>query len=125
MKFRAVKLIDVSDFDKLVEDTYNKPYNFQQQDYCKSRGTYEFTLPLEGVDKYDNKTVPEVVNHREMGVCFEAWIERDPNEPLSSGDTSIRLWWDRNFYPCVDEILDDLYKKNLLEDGDYIIDIDW
>ena len=30
--FKKVNMIDVSDFDQLVEDTYGKIYSFQQQD---------------------------------------------------------------------------------------------
>ena len=123
--FKKVNMIDVSDFDQLVEDTYGKIYSFQQQDGCKSRGTYNFILPMEEPYNFDRDEVPEIVNHDDQGVSFDAWLKRDPKTPLLSGDRSITLWWGRNFYPCVDMILDDLHKKGLLEDGKYVIDIDW
>jgi len=64
-----------------------------------------------------------------MGVSFKAWLERDPKQRLKSeGDrdsSSLQLWWDRNFYPNVDMIINDLYSKGLLEKGEYDIKIDW
>ena len=33
--------------------------------------------------------------------------------------------WERNFYPNIQAVANDLYKKGLLETGDYWIDIDW
>lgn len=122
-------MIEVSDFDKLVSDTYGKPYNFQQQDDCKPRGIYEFSLPNSHPYDYERDSVPETVNHPDMGVSFKAWLERDPDQKLNAEDwdspSALKLWWDRNFYPCVDMILNDLHKKGLLKDGDYVINIDW
>ena len=38
---------------------------------------------------------------------------------------STELWWERNFYPDVSMIINDLHSKGLLPAGDYSIDIDW
>ena len=38
IKTKNVKMVEVSDWDKLVEETYGKIYSFQQQDGCKARG---------------------------------------------------------------------------------------
>lgn len=127
--FKSIVKIDVGDFDNLVEKTYGKPYNFQQQDGCKDRGTYEFSVPLEHPYDYENDSVPETVNHSEMGVSFKAWLARDPKQELNAEDwkspSGIQLWWERNFYPHVDMIITDLHSKGLLPAGDYLIDIDW
>jgi hypothetical protein len=61
MKIKTKKVIEVSEWDKLVEKTYGRPYNFQQQDGCKSRGTFEFSVPSDKWD-YENHTIPEEVN---------------------------------------------------------------
>lgn len=78
---------------------------------------------------FENDTVPEIVNHSEMGVSFKAWLERNPNQKLNNpGDEDalcLRLWWNRNFYPHVDMIINDLHSKGLLEAGEYDIKIDW
>jgi hypothetical protein len=128
MKTKTVKVIEVSDFDDLVQETYGRIYHFQQQDGCKGRGSEHITVPCEPED-YENDTVPEIVNHPEMGVSFKAWLERDPNQLLSNPEDqyswSLPLWWKRNFYPHVSMIINDLHAKGLIEKGDYVIEIDW
>lgn len=129
MNIQTKKVIDVNDWDDLVSETYGRPYSFQQQDDCKPRGTETITASKGDIeDYYTNDTVKEVVNGPEMGVSFKAWLARDPKQPLSSGradDFGLDLWWDRNFYPHVDMVANDLCKKGLLEEGEYLIDIDW
>ena len=129
IKTRTVTVIDVHDWDKLVEQTYGRTYNFQQQDGCKDRGNVHITVPCEHPFDYKNETVPEVVNHDEMGVSFKSWLERDPEQKLSNPDAqnswSLDLWWGRNFYPDVSMIINDLHSRGLLEAGEYVIDIDW
>lgn len=129
MKIRNVQVIDVSDWDDLVVKTYGRPYSFQQQDGCKPRGVKYFTVPCDPED-YENDTVPEEVNHCDMGVSFAAWLARDPKQKLDSKDewdrnSGLNLWWDRNFYPDVSMIVNDLHAKGLLPAGEYMIDIDW
>ncbi len=128
---RTELVIDVSDWDALVEETYGRPYNFQQQDGCKDRCRVQITIPDEDWD-CGNDTIPEVVNGEEMGVSFKAWLERDPQLLLSeirpeydNGKHSLNLWWERNFYPDVQMIANDLHAKGLIEAGSYVIDIDW
>ena len=123
IKIRTEKVIDLSDWDNLVKETYGRPYCFQQQDGCKSRGSFRFSVPSEEGYDYENETVPEIVNHEEMGVSFSAWLKRDPKAPLKDGE--IEIWWHRNFYPSFDMVANDLHAKGLLEAGDYTIDIDW
>lgn len=56
LKYQNKKVIDCSDWDKFVTDTYKKPYHFQQQDGCQSRGIVNITIP------YDNKYEEEEMN---------------------------------------------------------------
>lgn len=37
LRTRTEQVIDVSDWDQLVMDTYGRHYSFQQQDGCKER----------------------------------------------------------------------------------------
>jgi hypothetical protein len=128
---RTEKVIDVADWDALVQKTYGRYYEFQQQDGCKERQRVRITVPDEEAEGFDfqNDTVPEKVNHKEQGVSFKAWLARDPKQLLTGegdGDIpSLRLWWSRNFYPCVEMVANDLHAKGLLEAGEYSIDIDW
>jgi len=122
---RNVKLIDLSDWDNLVKSTYGRPYSFQQQDGCKSRGTEELEVPCTDWHDYENDTVPEEVNHEDQGVSFKAWLERDPDKAIGENTWETKMWWGRNFYPSVDMIANDLHARGLIEAGDYAIDIDW
>ncbi len=130
MKTSNRKIVNVGDWDKFVQDTYGRIYTFQQQDGCKQQETFfNFTIPCEDTYDYGNDTVPEVVNHREMGVSFQAWLERDPKQKLATRKDAdswvLDLWWERNFYPEFYTIANDLYSKGLIEAGDYSIHIDW
>ncbi len=132
LNYRNEKVIDVSDLDDLVVETYGRPYRFQQQDGCKERQRVRVTVPDHDYD-YENDTIPEVVNGEEMGVSFKAWLERDPKQLLNEirdkswddGLHSLQLFWERSFYPDVQMVLNDLYSKGLIEAGNYSIDLDW
>ena len=131
---KAVTMIDVSEFDDLVQTTYGRVYSFQQQDGCKERGTYEFTVYPEGhknnsypPEDFENDTVPEEINGEEMGVSFKAWLARDPKEWNGDPEDArfVNMFWERNFYPHVDAVIDDLRKRGLIQPGTYVINIDW
>jgi hypothetical protein len=127
MKIRTEKVIDISDWDKLVSETYGRIYSFQQQDGCRSRGVFRIEVPSNEDADYERDMVPEVVNGPEMGVSFAAWLARDPKMPIKDQeyDFDLRLWWERNFYPHIQMVANDLHAKGLLEAGDYTLDIDW
>lgn len=129
IKTKTVNMIDLGDFDHLVETTYGRIYSFQQQDDCKDRGTYEFTVPFDvyGPEDHEETTIPEIINGDDMGVSFAAWLARDPNQKVikTDGYDGTRLFWKRNFYPHVDMIVDDLHKRGLIPAGNYSIKIDW
>jgi len=139
---KTVTMISVQEWDDLVEKTYGKVYSFQQQDDCKPRGTFNFSVPSKwGVQDYEATSNPMVINGPEMGVSFKTWLETDPNTPVfgdrwsekegksvfqeTTEKSSQRLVWERNFYPDVGMIIDDLYKKGLIDEGEYVIEIDW
>jgi len=129
IKTRKATVIDVGDWDNLVEETYGRPYSFQQQDDCKERQRVSLTVPDTPYD-YENDTVPEVVNGSEMGVSFSAWLARDPKQKLNTSDEwdrehGLEMFWHRNFYPDVSMVANDLHAKGLIEAGEYEIDIDW
>lgn len=123
LKTRKVNLISDSEWDELVKSVYGKPYSFQQQDGCKERGTFEFSVPGSTWNYKNNELMSQESSddYDEMGVSFQAWIDAIPQE----GNWENTVWWERNFYPDVSMIIDDLYKKGHLEEGDYCISIDW
>ena len=126
MKITKKNTIDLQDWDSFVQKTYGRQYCFQQQDGCKERGTFDLTVPS-SPDDYENPSIPETLDTEEMGVCFASWLARDPKKPLQNqkSDYELEMWWDRNFYPNIHMIANDLYEKGLLEAGDYTIIIDW
>jgi len=128
LKVSTRKFIEVGDWDDLVSETYGKPYSFQQQAGCQARGVVNLQIPSSYTNDYKNDSLPEVVNGRKMGVSFKAWLERDPKEPLKddkNNPRSVDMFWERNFYPDLHTIANDLYKKGLIEPGEYSINIDW
>lgn len=83
IKIKNVKQIDVIDWDELVSTTYGKTYNFQQQDGCQDRGNVYITIPDESCEEEMSERIPEVINGDLLGVKFNVWLKRDPNEPLN------------------------------------------
>ena len=127
MNIQNVRMVDDSDWDALVVETYGRPYAFQQQDGCQSRGLIHLTVPYSTYEGYMHDEIPEEVNGELMGVTFAAWLARDPAKPLANQkyDWELSMWWDRNFYPNLQMVANDLHEKGLLAAGDYIISIDW
>jgi hypothetical protein len=129
IKTKKITQIDNSDWDDLVQKTYNKLYCFQQQDGCQDRGSYYITVPVENPEDYENDTIPFEVNGAEMGVSFKSWLETKPENTEKKFSTTSKwensMFWDRNFYPHIDMIINDLHSKGLIEAGEYEIKIDW
>ena len=91
--------------------------------------TVYLTIPDQAYD-YQNDSIPEVVNGDKIGVSFKAWLERDPKQCLNTDDQwdrehGLAIFWERNFYPELQTVANDLYNKGLLEAGEYGINIDW
>lgn len=129
LKFSTVRCVGVLDWDDFVTCVYGKPYMFQQQDGCKSRGVEYFSVPSNDWDgdEFENTHIPFEVNGAEMGVSFESWLKTSPEDTRKhfNDDFENDLFWKRNFYPGLEMVVNDLHKKGLLEEGDYLIDIYW
>jgi len=147
------RVVELRDWDAFVREIYGKPYKFQQQDGGQDRGTVYFSLPLNEDELEDSREsaysaseFPEVPNGEFRCVAFEDWLQRDPTTPLNptekertnferhlcapvrpwcADESYIKLYWERNFYPPFEVLVDDLHKKGLLPDGEYAIVIDW
>ena len=129
LKTKKINQIDSYDLNKLVQETYGRPYDFQQQNGCQDRGTVNVSIPSQDMDEHMHDSIPDKVNGSIMGVKFKTWLERDPEQPLTNPDDqspwSLNLFWERNFYPDLQTVLNDLHSKGLVEAGDYEIKIDW
>lgn len=126
MKTKNKIKLSVQEWDKLVTDTYKRPYKLQQQDGCKARGKFKITVPATA-HGYQNSSVPEEVNGQQVGVSLKAWLERDPTQWGGPENKKIflDLFWARNFYPEVQTLANDMYLKGVIEAGQYTINIDW
>lgn len=127
MSAEAIYRITCQDWDKLVQTTYDRPYKFQQQEGCQDRGIVEFVVPNEFNEEELPDSVSENDEDEEMGVKFQAWLDRDPAQPLKAQeyDWQLHSWWERNFYPDIQAVANDLHSKGLIEPGTYLIKIDW
>ena len=147
IKTKNYKVIELGDWDDLVIETYGRIYSFQQQDGCQGRGNVKLTIPDMDNDDEMHDKIAEIINGDIMGVKFATWLERDTKAPLNPSDkelsscnyyydtcnrkqwceeeSHISLFYERNFYPDLQTVANDLHKKGLIEAGEYIIEIDW
>lgn len=116
---RTVTMVDCGDWDAFVMEVYGRPYDYQQQDGCRSRGVMSFIASTGDIFwGYDDATPEELMgNEYNMGVSLKSWLTADPT------DRSIK--WDRHFYPEIEELAQDLCKRGLLPAGRYTMNIDW
>lgn len=125
---KDVKIISLREWNQLVETTYGKIYDFQQQNGCRNKGFYPLTVPGSAED-FENDSIADKINGESRGVSFSAWLNRDVrqwNGALHHSESSyLELFWQRNFYPSVEIVANDLHAKGLLPAGEYCIVIDW
>jgi hypothetical protein len=120
-------MIESLELDELVKKNYNKPYRFQQQEGSRSRNCEHFIIPTLGTDFHRN-TIPEVIPSKVRGVSFKAWLDRDPKTQLNgekTPDWKIKVFWERNFYPNPEILLNDLYYRGLIPAGELVIRINY
>lgn len=125
---KKINLIEEGDWSRFVSKHYGRIYSFQQQNGCMGRGLYPITVPSDDDnEEYMNDSIPEEINGDNMGVKFKVWLERNPKQPLKdrANDYKLRLFWERNFYPSIDTVINDLYEKGFIEAGEYYINIDF
>jgi hypothetical protein len=128
LKYSLEKTVQVSDWDRLVESTYGKPYCFQQQDGCVGRGFFYLNVPNEDAEEFDsemNDKIPVEINGEIMGVKFDVWQNTPVDAFKFDCEYQTILFWERNFYPNINSVANDLHKKGLIEAGTYTIIIDW
>lgn len=126
MELRVIKNVTDNEWNKLVVDTYSRPYNLQQQNGCMDRQTIEIEVPSEATnDSKMHKELPYRECSEVMGVQFETWLKADPEVQVGEYDWETELWWQRNFYPDLRTVANDLYERGLIEEGIYSIKIDW
>lgn len=114
---RDVKLIEASEFNALVEQTYQRPYSIQHQ----YRSYVKFSVPADDYDYTANYV--DIEDDGASGVCFAAWLARDVSQPFNPQGLvfQTKLFWYRNFYPALEMVVNDLHAKGLLPVGEYVV----
>lgn len=118
MDIEDVKLIHELKLSELIRETYRRPYQLQQQgDMMGQNEMLRVTVPQEP----DDLDLPSL----------EEWSARDVNDQPEGQDDWEQypwvrdLWWEREFYPDYQEVLNDLHARGLLPAGDYVIHVWW
>jgi hypothetical protein len=123
LKYENIKLVISEDWNELVEKTYNRPYNIQQQDGCyKPEEMVILNIPDQDFDDEMIDFIPKEENNYDQdfeGVKFELWLKDYEPKQFT------KHFWYRSFYPDLQTVANDLCKKGLIEPGKYIIRISW
>ncbi len=142
LKIETWQVIHETEFSKLVEETYGRPYQLQQQE------------PMMGQNEVRHVVVPSTNTFNgQNDPTFEQWLKRSVNEPVPDptgemwekfyaenpdqgtytprddarlpGGLTHELWWTRDFYPPLEEVLNDLHRRGLIAEGEYHIEAWW
>lgn len=120
IKSKIKHVISSAAWNKQVSKIYGRPYSIEDQfEFNRVLG---FKVPNRSFD-FANETVEENEDTKETGVNFKSWIARDPDQKIGSDPCAFvtTLWWYRAFYPDIEVLANDLFKKGLLERGEYVI----
>lgn len=120
---KNVVKFDLEEFNKLVETEYWNPYHFQQQDWCKQRWVFEFSVPNNEWDEYEWILEVKQLDKYEstMWVDFIKWQQ---THPIDNSWQEV-LKYQRYFYPSIYPVVNDLFMKWIIPEWDYLINIDW
>lgn len=116
---RQVTLIWEIEFSDLVRKIYGRPYQFQQQGDMMGQDTiYRFSVPATPLGDHW------------QAVPFQQWLDADPPTPATDGGFdrdrfSEELRWDREFYPEVEDVINDLHRRGLIDEGEYAMHVWW
>ena len=128
LKYNLIRQVSDTDFDNLVMKTYGKSYAIQQHEGCRDRGVIYISVPSLydiNVNEYPD-TIEQAIDEDMYGVRWKDWLAVDPNdERLGEDEWDRELNLQRNVYPPMHDLINDLYEKGLIEAGEYQIEIDW
>jgi hypothetical protein len=118
-----VTVINEFDFSDYVSKLYNRPYRFQQQDDCRygQDSVHFFSVP-EPEGEYDS-----IEEFRDRWMEGTPTVEEWANTPIGEYEFGWQrdIYWEREFYPPFETVVNDLYKRGLLPEGQYALHIWW
>lgn len=77
---------------------------------CGQETLYAFTVPVQPIGDHW------------QAVSLSEWLAADPP---ADGDWKEELRWKREFYPEMEDVVNDLHTKGLIEAGDYALHVWW
>ncbi|MEU7631747.1 hypothetical protein AB0C34_17415 [Nocardia sp. NPDC049220] len=106
---RTVTLMGEGDFSRFISQVYGRPYQLQQQRECLSQNSLvEFTVPAEESEC--------------SGPSLAQW---QATPPPTRGDSREQVRWKREFFPQLEDVVNDLHTRGLLPAGEYALDVSW
>lgn len=128
MKVQIKKFVPVHVWNEFVREVYGRSYKLESQEHYCNKIVSFLTIPTSYDSDDDmNDSIKEIVQGLEKGVKFKTWLSRDPLQPLLTrryDEWELETFWEENFYPDLQTLANDLYKKNKLDSGEYIIYFD-
>lgn len=116
IRFEDVKLISETELSRRVSELFGRPYQLQQQgDMLGQNSVVLMQVPEEP----DDVGLPSLAE----------WSSRDVNQkpPGVAWDRDYlrEMWWHREFYPDLQEVLNELHRLGELPEGEYAIHVSW
>lgn len=107
-------VIHESAFSRYVTNHYGRPYHLQQQgDMMGQEVSTRFTVPDPEDGEWEGMEAPTLVD----------WLKATP--PTDEHDRTEILRWERDYYPQLGAVVNDLHTKGLLDAGEYLIYAEW
>ena len=103
-----------SEFSNLVRQTFERPYSLQQQGDMHSQESFiRFDVPAELEWEHEPS--------------LETWLATTPPDPEDHSMAAFtnRLRWDREFYPDLQDIANELHARGQLDAGTYVLHVWW
>ena len=106
-----------SEFSDLVRQTFERPYSLQQQGDMHSQESFvRFDVPADREEE-----------EHWQAVSMEEWLAATPPDPEDRSMEAFtdRLRWDREFYPQLDSVANELHARGQLDAGTYVLHVWW
>lgn len=112
---RPAIVLSETTFSKYVSELYGRPYQLQQQgDMLAQESSVALIVP-EPEDWNENPSLAE-------------WLAATPPEEQGLGLSELlneEMRWERQYYPSLEAVGNDLHARGLLDVGYYIIHVSW
>ncbi|WP_043736189.1 hypothetical protein [Nocardia asiatica] len=106
----TVTLIDENTFSALVSHLHARPYRLQQQgDGLPQNTIVKITVPA--------------LEHDWPGIPLAEWAATPIGDYTYPWQAETH--WEREYYPCLEDVVNDLHARGLLAAGNYALHVRW